>query len=52
MPPGYAALAFSGSFISKIGGSVGFGGDLTMEHGALCLSLELSRLYLVFNFII
>lgn len=30
-----AALAFSGSFISKIGGSVGFGGeDLTVGHGA------------------
>lgn len=24
VPPGYAALAFSGSFISRIGGFVGF----------------------------
>lgn len=40
VPPGYAVLVFSGSFISKIRVSVGFGGEgLRVEHGAFCLCL-------------
>lgn len=38
VPPGCAVLSFSGSLISKTGGSVGFGGEeLAIEHGAFCL---------------